>query len=162
MRIVTALHLESWADTLTAKQELPGVVASLIRASCPTLQSYRFPTGDASQTHGFDGVAEVIEGNVFVPVGRSIWEFGAGEDYKTKASDDYEKRTEQLTSEERSKQSFFFVTPRRWDTGLGKWQEGRSGDGWVKVRIIDSGVLEQWLGDYPAVALPLARELSVI
>ena len=78
MKIVTAQHLQAWADTLTAKEELPGIVGALIRASCPSLQSYRFPSGDASQTHGFDGVAEVIEGNVFVPTGRSIWEFGAG------------------------------------------------------------------------------------
>ena len=77
MSIVTAQHLQSWAATLTAREELPGLVASLIGASCPSLQSYRFPSGDASQTHGFDGVAEVVEGNVFVPVGRSIWEFGA-------------------------------------------------------------------------------------
>ena len=54
-------------DTLTAKNELPGIVGSLFRASCLSLQSYRFPSGVGSQTHGFDGVAEVIEGNVFVP-----------------------------------------------------------------------------------------------
>ncbi len=162
MKIVTAQHLQTWADTLTAKEELPGLVGSLIRASCPSLQSYRFPSDDASQTHGFDGVAEVIEGNVFVPLGRSIWEFGAGKDYKTKAGQDYDKRTKQLSPEERSKQTFTFVTPRIWHTGLEKWLQERSGDGWLKVQVLDAISLEHWLADNPAVALPLARELGVI
>jgi hypothetical protein len=162
MKIVTAQHLQAWANTLTAKEELPGIVGSLIRASCPSLQSYRFPSGDASQTHGFDGVAEVIEGNVFVPVGHSIWEFGAGKDYKTKARKDYDKRTSELSPEERSKHTFIFVTPRVWDTGLDEWQQERTGDGWLKVQVLDAISLEHWLADVPAVALPLARELGVI
>ncbi len=162
MNIVTAQHLQSWADTLTAREELPGVVASLIRASCPSLQSYRFPSGDASQTHGFDGIAEVVEGNVFVPVGRSLWEFGAGKDYKTKAGKDYDKRTNGLSQEERAKHTFIFVTPRIWDTDLEEWMRGRSSDGWLKVQVLDAVVLEHWLVENPAVALPLARELAII
>ena len=162
MNIVTAKHLQSWADTLTAREELPGLVASLIRASCPSLQSYRFPSGDASQTHGFDGVAEVVEGNVFVPVGRSIWEFGAGKDYKAKAGKDYDKRTNELSQEERAKHTFIFVTPRIWDTDLEEWMRERSADGWLKVQVLDAVALEHWLAENPAVALPLARELAII
>ena len=162
MRIVTALQLESWADTLTAKEEVPGVVASLIRASCPSLQSYRFPSHDASQMHGFDGVAEVVDGNVFGPVGRSIWEFGAGKDYRTKAGKDYEKRTKELSPEERSKHTFIFATPRIWDTDLEEWMRERSADGWLKVQVLDAVALEHWLAENPAVALPLARELGII
>jgi len=123
---------------------------------------YRFPNGDASQAHGFDGVAEVSEGNVFVPVGRSIWEFGVGKNYKSKADGDYDKRTNQLSPEDRSKQSFNFVTSRIWDTGLSEWELQRSGDGWLKVRVLDAVSLELWLADCPAVALPLARELDII
>ena len=162
MNIVRAQHLESWSDTLAARADLPGLVASLIRASCPSLESYRFPTGDASQTHGFDGVAEVHRGNVFVPEGRSIWEFGAGKDYKSKASADYGKRTAELSTEDRSHQTFAFVTSRIWDTGLAEWQQKRSADGWFKVRILDANSLELWLADYPTVALPLARKLGII
>jgi len=125
------------------------------------LQSYRFPIGNSSQTHGFDGVAEVVEGNVFVPVGRSIWEFGAGKDYKAKAGKDYGKRTKELSPEERSKHTFTFVTPRIWDTGLEDWLRERSADGWLKVQVLDAISLEHWLADYPAVALPLARQLAI-
>lgn len=162
MNIVTAGHLHSWSDSLAAREDLPGVVASLIRASCPSLESYRFLCGDASQMHGFDGVADVVEGNVFVPEGRSIWEFGAGKNYKSKAGDDYDKRTKELSPAERSNQSFTFVTSRKWDSGLKEWQQERSGDGWLKVQILDANSLELWLGDCPAVALPLARKLGII
>jgi hypothetical protein len=162
MNIVTAKHLHAWSESLAAKADLPGVIASLIRASCPSLESYRFPSGDASQTHGFDGVAEVLKGNPFVPEGRSVWELGAGKDYKSKASEDYSKRTKQLSPAERSNQTFTFVTPRIWDSGLEEWEQERSADGWQKVRILDANSLELWLADYPAVALPLARKLGII
>jgi hypothetical protein len=162
MNIVTAQHLQSWSDSLAARADLPGLVASSIRASCPSLQSYRFPTRDASQTHGFDGVAEVQAGNVFVPEGRSIWEFGSGKNYKAKAGEDYDKRTKELSPVERANQTFTFVTSRIWDTGLADWENDRSADGWLKVRILDAIELEHWLADYPAVALPLARELGII
>jgi hypothetical protein len=162
MNIVTAQCLQLWSDSLAARADLPGIVASLIRASCPSLESYRFPSGDASQTHGFDGVADVQKGNVFVPEERSIWEFGVGKDYKSKAGSDYAKRTEELSPQDRSRQSFIFVTSRIWDTGLGEWERERSADGWLRVRILDANSLELWLADYPTVALPLARKLGII
>jgi hypothetical protein len=68
--------LDAWSRSLAARADLPRLVASLIRSSCPTLQSYRFPSGDASQIHGFDGVADVVTETTFVPSGRSIVQFG--------------------------------------------------------------------------------------
>ncbi len=162
MKLVTANHLESWSDSLTARADLPGIVAALIRASCPRLGSYRFPNGDTSQAHGFDGVAEVVEGTLFVPAGTSIWEFGAGKNYEAKATEDYAKRTSQVSPEERSKQSFFFVTSRIWHGGPTVWEKQRAGDGWLQVKALDAVSFEHWLADYPAVALPLARQLSII
>ncbi len=51
--------------------------------------------------HGFDGVAEVTTGATFVPDGISIWEFGTGENYERKASDDFKKRTDAMNAENR-------------------------------------------------------------
>src|SRR5204862_550232 len=98
----------------------------------------------------------------FVPVGRSIWEFGAGKDYKAKAREDYDKRKNELSPEERAKHTFIFVTPRIWDTGLEEWMRERSADGWLKVQVLDAIALEHWLAENPAVALPLAREMAII
>ena len=110
MQIVTAHRLKQWAETLPldAQAELPELVRSLVRASCRDLDYYRFPGGHASQTHGWDGVTELNKAVPFVPEGRTIWEFGAGADYKNKANGDYAKRTGELTVQERKKHSFVF------------------------------------------------------
>jgi hypothetical protein len=162
VKIVTVNHLNSWSDTLAARADIPGIIASLIRATCPSLQSYRFPSGDASQAHGFDGVAEVLEARPFVPSGQSIWEFGTGKDFERKANSDYAKRTKELTPAERSMRTFTFVTTRLWDTGLDDWKRARSSDGWKSVEVLDASAPESWLAECPAVALPLARTLHII
>ncbi len=162
MRIVTANRLEQWAPTLGARAELPELVRSLIRASCPDLAYCRFPGGDASQTHGWDGVTELEAGVPFVPEGRTLWELGTGANYKEKAGDDFTKRTEDLTPEDRGKHNFVFVTPRIWDTGLEDWIQQHSGNGWRSVRIYDASVLEEWLAAQPAVAVPLAKQLGML
>lgn len=164
MQIVTAHRLKQWAETLPldAQAELPELVRSLVRASCPDLDYYRFPGRNAAQTHGWDGVTELEKGALFVPEGRTIWEFGAGADYKTKANDDFTKRTGQLTAEERERHSFIFVTPRIWDTGLEEWIRQHSGDRWRSVHIYDANTLEHWLADQPAVAVPLGKKLGIL
>jgi len=162
MNLVKASNLESWSSSLAARADLPGLIASLIRSSCPTLQSYRFPSGDASQTHGFDGVAEAVTETTFVPAGRSIWEFGTGENYEDKASDDFKKRTDQVSPEERAKQSFTFVTSRIWHGGPEEWEKERSSSGWLTVRALDATSLELWLSECPSVSLTLAKVLGII
>jgi hypothetical protein len=162
MNLVKASNLEAWSRSLTARANLPGVVASLIRSSCPTLQSYRFPSGDASQTHGFDGVAEVVTETTFVPSGRSIWEFGTGENYEKKASDDFKKRTDELSADDRATRTFTFVTSRIWDGGPEDWEKERASAGWLKVRALDATSIELWLLECPAVSLALAKDLSII
>lgn len=164
MRIVTAHHLKRWAETLPidAEAETAELIRSLVRASCPGLDYYRFPGGNASRTHGWDGVTDLNEGVTFVPEGRTIWEFGAGAGYTAKANGDYTKRTGQLTVEERKGHSFIFVTPRIWDTGREEWEQQRSGDGWRSVKIYDANTLENWLADQPAVSIPLAKRLGIL
>jgi hypothetical protein len=162
MNIVKARDLEAWSRSLAARADLPGLVASLIRSSCTSLQSYRFPSGDASQTHGFDGVADVVTGTTFVPSGRSIWEFGAGENYEKKASDDFKKRTDELSAEDRARQTFTFVTSQIWDGGPEEWEQERALAGWLKVRALDATSLELWLSESPGVSLALAKDLGII
>jgi len=164
MRIVTAHHLKRWAETmpLDAEAETAELIRFLVRASCSGLDYYRFPGANASQTHGWDGVTDLTEGVTFVPEGRTIWELGAGAGYKGKANDDYAKRTEELTIEERNRSSFIFVTPRIWDTGRETWELEHSGDGWLSVKAYDANTLENWLADQPAVSIPLAKRLGIL
>ncbi len=55
MRWVYALDLEHWVDTIPARVEFPGLVGDLIRASLPSISSFRFPRGNEGQVRGFDG-----------------------------------------------------------------------------------------------------------
>jgi hypothetical protein len=51
-----------------------------------------------------------------VPLGRSYWEFGAGADYKTKAKDDFDKRTAEVEVAVQQETTFVFVSPWTWDS----------------------------------------------
>jgi hypothetical protein len=164
VRIVTAHYLKRWAETtpIDAETETPELIRSLVRASCPDLAYCRFPGGNASRTHGWDGITEIERGVTYVPEGRTVWEFGAGAGYKAKASGDYATRTGELTSEERGRHAFIFVTPRIWDTGLEDWIKEHSSDGWREVQIYDANTLENWLTEQPAVSVPLAKRLGIL
>lgn len=164
MRIVTAHQLKHWAETvpLEAEAEIAELIRALVRASCPGLDYYRFPGGNASRTHGWDGVTELSQGVPFVPERRTMWEFGAGAGYKGKANADHTQRTTDLSLDERKKTNFIFVTPRIWDNGREVWEQEHSGDSWLSVKVYDANTLENWLADQPAVSVPLAKKLGIV
>ncbi len=106
----------------------------------------------------------MLDGALYVPSGRSVWEFGPERITKPRQLKTTKKRTEQLTAadRERKDQSFVFVTPRIWHTDLAGWESERKDDGWKTVRIIDAVGLEIWLAENPAVAYPFAVRLGLI
>jgi len=69
------------------------VVLDLIYASVNDISDIRFPSGDKGRVRGFDGTLVCQTGTKFMPKGKSIWEFGKKLDYKTKATDDFKKRS---------------------------------------------------------------------
>ena len=163
MRWVTAIQLETWARSVASRNELPKIVADLIRASSPDIASMRFPSGDKGQVRGFDGhlVSEV--GAFNVPQGRSYWEFGTTPDYKEKAESDFKKRTEEVACAEQQDTTFVFVSPWTWDSSdpknkLENWITARKkASSWKDVRYIDGMQLETWLEQCPAVSAWHAR-----
>ena len=77
MRWIKATDLETWARGYhNARDELPMLVADLLRASGPDISAIRFPSGDKGQVRGFDGHLESGVSALNVPEGRSYWEFG--------------------------------------------------------------------------------------
>ncbi|MEQ1940677.1 hypothetical protein ABMA46_20785 [Mesorhizobium sp. CN5-321] len=82
-------------------------------------------------------------------------------DVTTKANEDYQKRTRQLTATERSQRTYISVTARKWN-GKEKWRDTKIASGeWKDVRAYDGDDLEQWLEQSPAVALEFAEELGL-
>ena len=170
---ITAQHIESWTERRTdARRELAGIVAQLIRASADEISSIRFPEGDAGEIQGYDGelVASVAPMfKPFLPDGASVWEFGTGKDYKSKAQKDYAKRTKSPgNSVDLKETTFVFVTSRAWrptkkGVSLSEWQSAKQKEGkWSDVKVLDAVQLAQWLSLCPAVAASIARQIGAI
>lgn len=161
MRWITALNLQTWADTLGARNIFPGMIADLIRASAQDISTIRFPNGDKGQVRGFDGVLEATGVPPYVPDGASIWEFGVSADAAGKANSDFEKRTKEVDEAQRKQATFVFVTPRTWNNGnekLTDWVDAkRQLSQWKNVVYLDGSMVEDWLGRCPAVAARYAR-----
>ena len=163
MRWVTATQLENWARTLAAREELPKIVADLIRASSSDIVSMRFPSGDKGQVRGFDGhlVSDVSALNV--PHGRSFWEFGTDADYKRKAESDFHSRTKAVSAADQQETTFVIVSPWTWDSSdptkkLEDWiAERKAESSWKHILYIDGSALETWLEHRPAVSAWHAR-----
>lgn len=159
MRWITAHHLEEWARRTTiSSRDLPKVVGDLVRASCPDIASFRFPSGDKGQVRGFDGHLETTSGGLNVPEGRSYWEFKISRDYKREASAEFERVSRMVPDEVQRDTEFVFVSPWTWDSSDSKnkledWESSNSRKyQWKAVRYIDGVKLESWLEACQAVS----------
>lgn len=157
MKWISARALEEWSATHDSEDNLSEVAFSLIRATAPDAQDYRFPKGDSSRVAGFDGTVIATKGSTFVPAGTSVWEFGTDEAYSQKASGDLKKRSANPGGMNPADTTFVFCTSRTWakkQLTLNKWVEKAKKDYpmWKDIRVIDGVKLEHWLESAPAVA----------
>ena len=92
--LVSATHLERWADERNSQALLPALIRSLILGSVDRLsiQRIEMPTGDSVFRPGVDGLLQVRVGNSQVPTGQSVWEVGTNKNKKNKANEDYQTR----------------------------------------------------------------------
>ncbi|MEN6536496.1 MAG: hypothetical protein ABFD89_22765 [Bryobacteraceae bacterium] len=160
MRWVTAQDLQSWAGSLDAESRLPELVRRLVRATVDSPQKVAFPSGESVQTGGWDGIVLTTTGNDYVPDGSSGWELSKRADIKTKADDDYQKRTADSQHLEKARTTYVFLTPRRWNQKEDWAAEKKTNAEWADVRAYDADDLEQWLEQAPAVGAWLARVLN--
>jgi hypothetical protein len=163
MRWIKAIQLEDWARSIPARDAFPGLVSDLIRASSRDVMSMRFPSGDKGQVRGFDGYLVSNASSLNIPLGKSIWEFGTNEDYRTKANSDFKKRTNEVSKADQADTTYVFISPWTWDSSdkkskLEDWVAARKAESsWKEILYIDGSALETWLDDTPAVAAWHAR-----
>ena len=159
---IKARQIDEWASgNIRARDHLPVLLRRLIHATGRELRHVDFPGYDNAQRHGWDGQVEAHAATLWVPEGRSFWEFGVDRRPKTKADRDYRARLRALSPEERAKCTFVFVTPRNWP-GMDEWVQGKEAAGdWKTVRALDASDLEQWLEDTIAPRVWLADELGI-
>lgn len=154
---VNALAIRHWADRLDARSTLPMVLRRLVRATVERTTELDLPALESVQRSGFDGVVECEKGNAWVPNGRSVWELGVNKGVKSKADEDFGKRTKETPKAEQEFTTYVFVTPRHWENKK-EWASEQSDKGyWRDVRAFDADDLEQWLESAPPVAAWFGR-----
>ncbi|MFZ5622976.1 MAG: hypothetical protein ACOY71_00925 [Gemmatimonadota bacterium] len=151
LTLADASDLERWADRRDAQQMFPLLVRRLIDATARGIRQLHVRAGEGVQLEGWDGIVEVDEGNAHVPAGTSAWELGVGKDLRTKANQDYAKRSAEPGPVDPSRTTFVFATPRRWKAKEAWAAEKRSEAVWLDVRALDADDFEAWLQSAPAV-----------
>ena len=166
--IITAAHLDQYAETRDSQSVIPELIYWLVRQSASAISVCRIPYGDAVNQPGSDGLVEVDSAFLeFVPKGRSYWEIGTGGDPQGKATSDFKKRTEAMENADKNEATFVFVTPRSsgsdgWnELEQAKWLKARDNLGWQAVRILDGVKLADWLREFPALGRWMWKKLGL-
>ena len=159
---IKARQIKEWAaGNIAARDRLPVLLRRLVHATGRELRRVDFPGYDNAQRPGWDGKVEADAATLWVPEGRSFWEFGVNRRPRAKAGRDYGARLEALAPGERAKCTFVFVTPRNWP-GKDEWVRDKEAAGdWKAVRAVDASDLEQWLENTIAPRIWLAGELEI-
>ncbi len=155
---VTAQDIVVWTkqNLRRAQEKLPLLVRQLILASVEP-SSIQIPVGDSILTGGWDGILQVNQGNIFVPIGNSVWEFSTNQNINKKANEDYAKRARNSRGIDKKNTTFVYVTSLKWkDHDIWK-QKKNNRKTWNEVRALNADSLELWLKECPAVHRWFAR-----
>ena len=145
MKLITRDDIENWVERFDAKGFLPILLAKLVRATTPASTQVDFPSGSAVFVGGWDGIVICEANTSYVPIGKSLWEFGTEENPKAQAEKNYIKRTGDSLCHDISQSTFIFVTGRFWK-GKNDWQQEKINERkWKSVKVYDSSDIEQWL-----------------
>lgn len=142
---ITAQQIASWADRIDARHQLAALLRTLVHSTGSGLTAVDFPAFDNSQRKGWDGTVTAEQATPWIPRGDSGWEFSSNANPKTKAQDDFQKRTLVTPANIRKRMTFVFVTPRDWSQHKDWVTEKKAADLWKDIRVYDSNDLEQWL-----------------
>lgn len=166
--IVPAAEISKYSDRHGSRTVIPELIYFLVKQSCRDATECRIPYGDEVDQTGLDGRVVTETGfSIYVPKGTSYWEIGTGANAQKKATDDFRKRTKELSQAQRKNATFVFVTSRA--ASAGEWTEPKQTDwirrrksrGWGGIRIIDAGVLANWLREFPALGQWMATKIKL-
>lgn len=161
IRWVNATDLAEWAQRRDGQATMPTLIAKLIRAAHGPSVDIRFPSDEAIQYAGWDGLTRSEQASRYVPDGVTGWEIGTQRQaIADKASADFEKRSRTSGELQPPASTFIFVTPRQWPKKEEWAQERRAFNLWRDVRAYDGNDLVHWIELYPAVGQWLAALLG--
>lgn len=143
---IVANDLEDWfSSVISARTQLAVLLRILVNSTGRDMQKVDFPGNDDAERSGSDGVIESLVGTPWIPLGKSVWEFGVTLDINGKAKSDFEKSVKAITENERRQTTFVFVTPRRWNSKNTWVSKMKAINHWKDVRAYDASDLEQWM-----------------
>ena len=165
MNWITTNDIRQWpvSQNRYSQENVPVLLRKLIYASIDkeNILELDIPGGDSILYSGYDGYANLIKGNSFLPSGKMVFEIGTDDAIKGKADNDYNGRTNNPGEIIPSETTFIFVTPRLFSNGR-KWAAEKRKEGiWADVRVINATLLEQWLEYSPSVGEWMAKELHL-
>ena len=154
---ITAKMLDEWSGELKAQHLLPVLIRRLVRETVPPdkISEINFPGYEKINRPGMDGKLVTTACYAYVPDGKSVWEFGTGQDIRTKAESDFEKRLDQASIGA----TFIFVSSRNWPSKE-KWLEEKKQTGWKAIAALDASDLEQWLEQSPVTSVWLSEKMG--
>ena len=154
---ITAQMLNDWSGELRAQHLLPILIRRLVRETVPSgkIREMDFPGYENVNRPGMDGELVTTARYVYVPDGKSVWEFGTGQDIRKKAESDFEKRLDQASADT----TFIFVSSRNWSSKE-KWLEEKKQTGWKAIAALDASDLEQWLEQSPVTSVWLSEKMG--
>jgi hypothetical protein len=139
---------------------LPKLVQRLLLAT-PELIGLSVAVGEGIQVTGYDARVEMRSGALYPPEGRSVWEFGAGEDPQDKANRDLNTRTANPLDVDPSETVFVFATSRRFANKVDWITRAKTRSLWKDIVVIDSDDLYSWVLTLPAVHIWLSEEMGL-
>lgn len=74
--LASATEIAQWAATRASQDRVPELLRRLVYATTDAPRYVEFPSGDAVQLDGWDGVVELGEDSAVIPRGPSVWEIG--------------------------------------------------------------------------------------
>ena len=161
IRFVDATDLDQWADRRDGQATMPTLIGKLVRAAHGPTVEIRFPSDEAVQQSGWDGITKSDQTTRYVPEGIAGWEIGTQRNtIATKATQDFDNRTATRSEINPADSAFIFVTPRHWAKHEQWAQEKRALNLWRDVRAYDATDLVHWIELYPAVGQWLATLLG--
>lgn len=160
---ITESDIRSWAKNFKeAEARLPDLVRRLVCSivGVSNISEIRFPAYKAVSGAGYDGWLKTKKSTLFSDLEASAWEMSIRADIASKANEDYSKRTEQISLEERLKTTFVTLTANSW-TNKEKWvSKKKSQNEWGDVRAYDASDLATWLSSTPPVSVWFSEKLG--
>lgn len=162
MRFINTNDIEVWSNSIDCQYHLPHFIRKLILATTDQskIRCIEFPYGEDVQVGGYDGELTTEVGNIFVPDGESVWEFGTTNKKGGKANDDYDKRKKDSLGKIPLQTTYVNVSAKKYRDKK-KWVAEKNGENfWKDVRYYDAIDIEQWLELSPTVEVWLAEKLG--